>query len=380
VRGATHSRCARALARAAVLGAAVVALTGCLRADFGVVVNDDESGEMNMRMVFNREQIEAMTEMFEEFDPSASTVPTEDICAEMISEMTADSSELPEGATVEPIEEDDGWCGAAINIPFDDLEEFSQIAAEMSEGTEDDEVPTGAMALTKTNAGGYRFEVTNIGMSSEALGTTEEDAAEMGEVFEQMLDDMRITYDVRLPGNPVDHNADVVDGNRFFYELRFGDERADLFAETAPGEPDGSADTGDDGALPDEPGGGGSGDGAAGDDAGDDDSDEAGAPGAAGDDDDGGSNTWIWIVVGVLVLAAIVAAVVLLKRRSGSPQPPVPGQPSPGYVPPAAPVDGGPTIIAGPAAATPPPPPPVAPPPPPAEPDGDTGWAPPGSS
>jgi hypothetical protein len=275
------------------------------------------------------------------------------------------TDDLPPGAEVEPI--DDGeWCGGLVTIPFADLAEFNELAAEFNSSSDDEEAGFGTIALTKTDAG-YRFDVTGVALSDEGmgLGGDSEDLEgmdEFAEMFEQLLGDMKITYDVRLPGAPIDHNADAVEGNRFQWDLEWGDTRTELFAETGSGEPDGSADTGDisepgsDDADSDDA----DSDDAAGDDA---DSDAAGgaAPGSDGDDD-GSSLTWLWILLGVVVVAAVVAFFVIKRNKDKSagsppiggptgdgstagsilaPPPPTPGpdvpphgQPSPGWQPP----------------------------------------------
>lgn len=49
-------------ARLAALGAAaLLTLTGCLQADMGITLNDDESGEFRVRTVINREQFAELT-------------------------------------------------------------------------------------------------------------------------------------------------------------------------------------------------------------------------------------------------------------------------------------------------------------------------------
>jgi hypothetical protein len=333
--------------RAVVAGAALLTLSGCLQADFGVTLNDDESGQFAVRMVINREQFAEIEEMFGGMTGEDSTAP-EDPCESLMEEdLSAD--ELPPGAEVEPI--DDGeWCGGLVTIPFADLDEFNELAADFNSSSEDEEAGFGTIALTRTD-GGYRFDVTEVALSDEGMGLGGESEDMEGmegltEMFEQLLGDMRITYDVRLPGAPIDHNADAVEGNRFHWDLEWGDERNALFAETGPGEPDGSADTGEIS-----------------------DADSSGATGSAGDaapgaDDDGSSLTWLWILLGVAAVAAVVA-IILIKRNkdkaagtapigvppgagataggSLAPPPPPPGatgdlpphgQPSPGWQPP----------------------------------------------
>lgn len=315
--------------RVAVLaGAALLTLTGCLQADLGVTLNDDESGQFRARTVINREQFSELENMFGGMMEEGSTAPT-DPCTELMEDDFADD-ELPEGAVVEPI--DDGeWCGALVTVPFDDLAEFAEIADEFNESSSDSEAGGfGAMTITKTD-GGYRFDVAGIEMSDEAMSAGGEEMGELGPMLEQFLGSMRISYDVQLPGRPVDHNADAVEGNRFQWNLQWGDSRTELFAETGAGEPDGSSDTGD---ITDNGASGGG-------------SESPAAPGASGDadDDDGGSLLWLWILLGIVAVGVIGFIVVKQTKRSkpGDPetQLPPPGQPSPGWTPPPPPPPAG---------------------------------------
>jgi hypothetical protein len=296
-------------------GAALLMLTGCLQADFGVTLNDDESGQFVVRTVINREQFAEMEEMFGGMMGETTEAP-EDPCDSLMEDLATE--DLPPGAEVEPI--DDGeWCGGLVTIPFANLDEFNELAADFNSSSEDEEAGFGTIALTETGAG-YRFEVTGVALSDEAMGVGgegEEGLEEFTAMFEQLLDDMRITYDVRLPGAPIDHNADAVEGNRFHWDLEWGDERTELFAETGAGEPDGSADTGD--ISEDATGGDAGDDGASGD------------AGAASDtDDDGSSLTWLWILLGVVAVAAVVAFVLVKRNKDKGPGTPPIGGPSDG--------------------------------------------------
>lgn len=318
--------------RLVTLGAAaLLTLTGCLQADLGVTLNDDESGEFRVRTVINRDQFTEIEEMFGGMagelggDTSVATV---DPCAEMLEEdMSTD--ELPPGAQVEPIDDGD-WCGALATIPFANLAEFESIAAEFADSADEDSAGLGVPSITKTD-GGYRFEVTGVAMNDASMGLGEEGGDDMGEfadMIEQFVQDMRISYDVRLPGNPVDHNADAVDGNRFQWTLEWGDERTELFAETGAGEPDGSNDVGE---IADP---------ATGDTPADESGDAGAAPAGADADDDDGTSPLVWVALAAVVVALAVLGFVLYKRNQGpkpgqpgAPLPP-PGQPSPGWQPP----------------------------------------------
>jgi len=256
-------------------------LTGCLRTDVALVVNDDESGTFDVEMLIDRSRMEQLAEMFGEADEDL-----EDPCAGIRDDLTEG---LPEGATATPIEEG-SWCGASASIPFANLDELAQVSSQLDSDSSDDDsgdlasdevTPVGAIAVVRLDDGGYRFDVTGVEMASDDMG-------EMSSMIEPIVGEMRVTYSVRLPGAPVDHNADDVDGNTFTWQLKFGDTRTELFATTEPGEPPSSG---------------------------------------------GGNAVWIAVAVAAAVAVA-VAAFVLLKRRGGPGDAgDGSGQPSPGVAP-----------------------------------------------
>src|SRR5687768_10149439 len=122
-------------ARCSVLGgAALLTLTGCLQADVGVTLNDDESGQFAVRTVINREQFAEIEEMFGGMMGESTTAP-EDPCDSLMEDL--ETEELPPGAEVEPI--DDGeWCGARVTMPFANLDEFNDLADEFNSSSEDE--------------------------------------------------------------------------------------------------------------------------------------------------------------------------------------------------------------------------------------------------
>ena len=270
--------------RLLAVGVAALALTGCIRADFGIELNDDESGTFRVKMLVDRDKMLQLAEMFGEDE-------TDDPCATIVD----DPGELPDDATVTDVT-DGGWCGVDISMPFDSLAELASLTSEFNDeaDSDDDPSPFGNVNVTKAD-GGYRFAVADVAMSSDAMGVGEGiDADGMGELantIEKMLGNMQVTYVVRLPGRPVDHNADAVAGNTFTYVLEYGDTRTELFAHTGAGEPDGSADVGD--------------------------ADLADEVARGADSSDSGSRTALWILL-ALVAAAAIAAIVFLKRRKAA--------------------------------------------------------------
>lgn len=252
-----------AIVRTVALGLATVVLSGCLRANIGINLEDDESGTFTARMLIDAEKFEELAGAF------GGEGEADDPC----DEITSETDDLPPGATVTPVT-DGSWCGADVSVPFDDLDGLAEVLTEFNESDDDDDAPFGQISVTKL-ADGYRFEATDVQLSDEAMGFGEGDDADeelagLATMMKALLGDLRIQYDVTLPGKPTVHNADSVDGNTFHFDLRIGDERTELFAETGPGE----ASSG------------------------------------------GGGSAVVWIIVIALVVLAAIAAFVLLRRKS----------------------------------------------------------------
>lgn len=292
--------------------AAAVILTGCYRINVSIEVDDDGSGEASFLMAVDPGAFESlmgpMAEFGDEGEFSRDELCSPEALAESFGEVTDDM-------TVEPYDED-GYCGEIRTVSFDADEGVGSALSDMS-------ADDGSFVLEELPDGGWRFEANDVSAAPTDEGLDDEfvDA----EMMEMLLGDAEFTFEVTLPGKPVDHNATSVDGNTFTWDLDIFDPVANLYAETEPGDPGGS------------------------------------------------SSSWIWIVVVVVAIAVAGAvAFVLLRRRSEPDGGPgdtgtggtpggdtLPPPPAPAGAPPAAPA-APPTSTAPPFA--PPPAPPAAPP------------------
>lgn len=287
-----------------VLLAAVFALaaSACVKYETTINVNDDGSGFMDVLVAVDAGAFEDLAglmggfdfddEFDDEFDDGfGGGFPSrEEICADFRDEMT----EVGPGVTVENY--DDGtFCGTRIRTEFGPGDDAAATLDSVFGNGDDD------LILRQEPDGGWRFELV-FDPDEAGLGVDDELPPGFGD---DLMRDASISFDVRLPGRPVDHNATEVDGNRFRWELSLTSPQSRLFAVTEPGEPDsgssaplpgaGTTDTDDGTAAP----------------TGTTDDGETAA--AVGDDDGSNLPLILGIVLAVLALAGV--AFLLLRKR-----------------------------------------------------------------
>ncbi|MGE0227031.1 MAG: hypothetical protein AB7I38_10285 [Dehalococcoidia bacterium] len=210
-------------ARLALLVMVVALLSGCVRAEIGVHVEEDGSGTATVLFAFEESFIDLMSSLDggsgEEFDP-------EDVFSDI------DPSDLPEGTEVERYEAD-GFVGSRITMPFQDVQELSSLLGFVTTGAA---VP----AEAAQDEGGFeRFAIerTEDGWRLDAVAaalTTEEDLENAEDAFTQdFFESASFTITIELPGAVEEHNADEVDGNALTWNLDFeSTEARELHAVT----------------------------------------------------------------------------------------------------------------------------------------------------
>jgi hypothetical protein len=254
---------------AVALAVLPLVLTGCYRSDFRIKVNDDGSGSVDIVVAIDPEQLQELAEQFGDEGEFGA-----DPCAELRTE-SEDTSTLPEGADVEPYDED-GYCGVRVKADFPaDTDIQSFVLDDLDFGASEDSPVGFESFVIERDGDGWRFEATTVG----ATGTEGADAG----LLSGFLGDASNIVRVELPGHVVDENADRVEDGSLVWDLDvLGDART-LAARSEPGE-----------------GGGGSG--------------------------------VLWIVLGaVVVAAAAVIGLVLWRRGHARPAPgaPAPAGPAP---------------------------------------------------
>lgn len=254
--------------RVIAMAACALLLSSCYRSDFGVTVNDDGSGQVDIVLAVDPERLQQLAEQFGE-----DTGLGDDPCAEIRSESeTADG--LPEGAEIEPYDED-GFCGVHVTAPFEagtDISSF--VLDDLAIGSEADSPVVFDSFVIERDGEGWRFDATT-GASSDTGGL------DPG-IVQQFLEDASNTVRVKLPGKVIENDADRTEDGHLVWDLDLLGSSRTLHALTGPG-------------------GGG---------------------------DDSGQSVWLWVALAAAAVVAVVVGV-LLWRRSHSRTPPRPTSPTP---------------------------------------------------
>lgn len=196
-----------------MLALVVITATGCLRAELGVVIDDDRSGEIVLELYFNEAELGAA-----------------DIDADELRQLTEAATQAMDGVDVELVKAA-GEQGIKLTVPFDDYRQISS-------------------ALTNANAVGQplrafqSFEVTegtdgrwsmkaSIDPSGFQSVLTAVPASIPGSNFD--MSDLDLTLSVTLPGEVVTSNSTDVDGGTASWKLTGSDAAQSLSMDNQPG-------------------------------------------------------------------------------------------------------------------------------------------------
>jgi hypothetical protein len=180
----------RKVMTAVSVGTLAIALTGCMKLDMTLELNNDDTVDGTMIFAFDKSVAGFMGE---EFDT-------------MMDGMVEDTTDMPEGATAEPYE-DDTYEGAEYTFTGSPLSEFND--EDMTITHEDGEWElTGTMDLTEEEVG------------------SQDDLGDFGDISEMADFDVRIA--VTFPGEVLETNGEV-DGTTVTWRPTFG-ESAEMHA------------------------------------------------------------------------------------------------------------------------------------------------------
>lgn len=208
-----------------VLLASVLLTTGCFEGTFDIRVEDDGSGTLRQELIVDPDQaLEVLGPLAEGFGQDAG-FDRDSICEEFLADEEANA---PAGSQVERFE-DGSRCGIRVTYSFAASDDPGAVLQEALSADE----PADPVILRREPSGGWRFE-TPVDTSELDDGSGELPP----ELAEQLFDQFKITFVVRLPGKPVEHNATSVDGNTFTWEIDIENPQDRLFAVTEPGTPD----------------------------------------------------------------------------------------------------------------------------------------------
>lgn len=202
--------------------------SACIRSNTTVVVNEDGSGTIEAIIAIDPNAVADIAAEFDE-DAASELGSAEELCEDFRAD-NENFGELPADAQITPYTED-GLCGERAFVAFGAGE-----ATQVLTGFVDN--PDGAN-LSQDADGGWSFEIP---FDAEDLAVEDDLAGAPPGLVDAVFEDFEITYEVTLPGRPVDggNNADRVDGATFFWEVDILNPPDRFFAQTEPGDPDGS--------------------------------------------------------------------------------------------------------------------------------------------
>lgn len=173
-----------------ITAVATLALTSCYRFDTNVNINNDGSGTLSYVLAFNYDA-------FAQFDDSESLESREEFCQEA----QADQSSVPEGATVEPYDQD-GYCGVKVTVEIPANDNFGDALLDATEGDQDG---LQDFSIEKQADNQWTFTQSFEGTELESLS---EDPPANDTELALLQSTLQISYSITLPGSPGTHNAD----------------------------------------------------------------------------------------------------------------------------------------------------------------------------
>ena len=191
-----------------LLGLTAFAMTGCIRYELAITLNDDGSGVLGT--------IVAISDAFTE----AAGGSTDEL---------ASPDDLPPNASVSEYRQD-GFTGIELAIPFANQDELALIAGGMS--TDADSGGLGDFTLERNESGGWTFSMLAAVETGEPTGNTG------GPPAAELLDGAFFRIRIALPGELVEHNADRVEDGALVWELDLmATEPRELTARTTAAAP-----------------------------------------------------------------------------------------------------------------------------------------------
>ena len=166
----------------ALLMALAVLATGCFRVDVRTEVNEDGSGTVETLSAIDADSVLELLAPFGEEFTGGEELTRESICEESLAE-----TDVPEGATVEPYDED-GFCGLRVTADFGPGEDPAATIGELF----GDDAGEGEFVLER-EGDGWRFEAT-IEANEEEISAKWKEIAEICESKEDDADGWREIY------------------------------------------------------------------------------------------------------------------------------------------------------------------------------------------
>ena len=191
-----------------LLAVTAFAMTGCLRYELSISLNDDGSGVMGTVIAISDAFTELTGASSEELVPTADLPPTVDV------------QEYRQ----------DGFTGIQLGIPFANEAQLDLITAGMSAGAGAGE--SGDLTLERNDAGGWTFSMV------AAVEAGDGSAAPADPPPPELLEGSFFRIRIALPGALAEHNADRIEDGALVWELDLTDtEPRQLMARTTAAAP-----------------------------------------------------------------------------------------------------------------------------------------------
>jgi hypothetical protein len=188
----------------AVMVSLVMVLTGCIQMEVGIEINKDGTGKFEVLLAQN-------TEFFDEEMDGDTQVETDSLTI-----FEDEDFEGIEGVTTstEPVDYMDkgyNFKGEKAVVEIEDMQNFL-IEMNEKEDSEDE------MILVELPNGNKRFEIK---ISSEEETLDNEESVENDEQMMTILEatGAKIQYEITTDYKVVDHNANIVEGNKYIFDL-----------------------------------------------------------------------------------------------------------------------------------------------------------------
>ena len=192
---------------------AVLMLTGCIRAEIAIHVNDDGSGTVSVLTAIDGAVLAAFAD--EGGGGGLGELVGGDDLAAAFAEI--DEADLPPGAAVEAYEDGD-FTGARVSVPFKAGDDVAAALERLSSNGGGDGPAAGVgdafeSLMLERDGEGWRFDARLSADATDA-GLGEGGGGDLlgGAIADVLLGDASFTVRLALPGEVVEHNADELSG------------------------------------------------------------------------------------------------------------------------------------------------------------------------
>lgn len=191
---------------------ALLAAACQMRLDASVTINSDESGTFAIEMSADEEFRDLGDEGFD---------------------LTEGTEDLPDNWSVEPFVDGD-FEGVRVVTSFSDLDDLNS-KLQLLRDSADNSLPTDMFGgMTVTHEGSmfsFRTEITGL---ADGLAPSDDDSGFDGIDPSAFFDSLfQIRLVVTLPGEVIEHNADVISGSTMTWNISLDDEGTEFFATSS---------------------------------------------------------------------------------------------------------------------------------------------------